>query len=113
MDLAEMKELLAYACKVLAFAGQKDGVWGHVSLRLSEKDLFLMKPSEFGLEEITAADVITVSLDGKKVAGERKMHSEVPIHSEILKARPDVQCVVHTHPAATVAFSALALPLLP
>jgi L-fuculose-phosphate aldolase len=113
MDLAAMKELLAYACKVLAFAGQKDGVWGHVSLRLPEKDLFLMKPSGFGLEEITADDIITVSLDGQKVAGDRKIHSEVPIHSEILKVRSDVNCVVHTHPAATVAFSALGLPLLP
>lgn len=72
-----------------------------------------MKPHGLGLEEITATDVITVNMDGQKVAGERKIHSEVPIHSEILKARSDVNCVVHTHPMAAVVFSALGLPLLP
>ncbi len=113
MELAEMKEILAYGCKVLAFEGQKDVVWGHVSLRLPEGNLFLMKPATLGLEEVTADDIITANLDGQKVAGERKIHSEVPIHSEILRARPDVNCVVHTHPVHAIAFSALDLPLLP
>ena len=113
MELAAMKELLAYGCKVLAFAGQTDGIWGHVSLRLPQEKLFLMKPAGLGLEEVTADDMITVNLDGEKVGGERKIHSEVPIHSEILRARPDVNCVVHTHPTAPIVFSALDLPLLP
>jgi len=113
MDLHAMKELLANACRVLAFGGQRDGIWGHVTLRLPEGDRFLMKPHEMGLEEIMADDVITVTLDGQKVAGHRKIHSEVPIHAEILRARPDVNCVVHTHPAAPIVFSALGQPMLP
>ncbi len=113
MNIEEMKELLVNACKVLAFAGQKDGIWGHVSLRLPQKDLFLMKPWGFGLEEVTAEDVITVNLDGQKVEGTRKIHTEVPLHSEILRARPEVNCVIHTHPLAPIAFSALDVPLLP
>ena len=113
MNVADMKELLVYGCKVLAYEGQKDGIWGHVSLRLPQQDSFLMKPAGMGLEEVTAGEMITVSMDGKKIAGHRKIHSEVPIHSEIMKARPDVNCVVHTHPTAPIVFSGLDLPLLP
>ncbi|HET6493510.1 MAG TPA: class II aldolase/adducin family protein, partial [Burkholderiales bacterium] len=38
-------------------------------------------------------------------------HSEVYIHSEIFKARPDVNCVLHTHPTYSVAFSATGRPM--
>jgi len=113
MNLAEMKDTLAYACKVLAFAGQTDGIWGHVTFRLPGKDAFLMKAHELGLEEITPEGIVTVSMSGEKLDGAGKVHSEVPIHAEILRARPEVNCVVHTHPAAPIVFSALDRPMLP
>lgn len=108
-----MKETLANACRVLAFADQRDGIWGHVTYRLPGQDAFLMKAHELGLEEITPENLVTVSMSGEKLDGPGKVHSEVPIHSEILRARPDVNCVVHTHPAAPIVFSALERPLLP
>jgi L-fuculose-phosphate aldolase len=40
-------------------------------------------------------------------------HNEVFIHSEVLRARPDVQAVVHTHAIHAVVFSSLGKPLLP
>jgi L-fuculose-phosphate aldolase len=70
-----------------------------------------MKPHDFGLEEITPENLITVNLEGEKVAGESKRHIEVFIHSEILRARPDLGAVVHTHAPYAVAFSALGRPL--
>ncbi len=111
--ISELKETLAYGCKVLAFEGQTDVIWGHVSCRIPDTDTFLMKAANLGLEEITPENIITVNLDGEKVEGTNKIHSEVPIHSEILKMRPDVNCVVHTHPSHAVAFSALNKELLP
>ena len=45
------------------------------------------------------------------VAGTARRHSEVYIHSEIFKVRPDVNCVIHTHPTYATALSATGRPL--
>ena len=101
-----LKKKLAIAGRVLAANGQGDFTRGHISVRLpGKKPLFLMKPHSVGLDEITAKNILTIDLTGKVVAGTARRHSEVFIHSEIYKARPDVGCVVHTHPPYAVALS--------
>jgi ribulose-5-phosphate 4-epimerase/fuculose-1-phosphate aldolase len=108
-----LKQLLADAGRVLAHEGQGDYVAGHVSLRLPDQpDRFLMKPAGIGLEEMTDENIITVDLEGIKVAGTAGRHNEVFIHSEVLRARPDINAVIHTHAAYCVAFSSLGKPLL-
>jgi L-fuculose-phosphate aldolase len=112
--MASLKGLLADAGRVLAHEGQGDYVAGHVSLRLpDEPNRFLMKPAGIGLEEMTDENIITVDLEGDKVAGAAGRHNEVFIHSEVLRARPDCQAVIHTHAVYAVVFSALGKPLLP
>jgi L-fuculose-phosphate aldolase len=107
-----LRKTLAEAGRVLALEGQGDYTAGHVSARLpGDPARFLMKPSGIGLEEITPKNIVTVNLEGEKVAGTLKRHNEVFIHSEILRARPDVMAVVHTHPRHAVAFSSLGKPL--
>jgi len=113
ITVEELKETLAYGCRVLAFTGQSDIIWGHVSCRLPGGDTFLMKPAFLGLEEASPENIITVDLEGNKIEGEAKLHSEVPIHSEIYKMHSRVNCVVHTHPPNAVAFSSLDKELLP
>jgi ribulose-5-phosphate 4-epimerase/fuculose-1-phosphate aldolase len=113
-DHRALKEKLVQACKILAMEGQGDYIWGHVTLRLPDRpDHLLMKPARIGLEEIGPDDVITVNLDGEKVDGSAPRHIEVFIHSEVMRARPEVNCVVHTHPECAIAFSSLGKPLLP
>ena len=73
-----------------------------------------MKPHSFGFEEIRPQHIIVVDIgSGKKVEGKYERHSEVFIHTEIMKARPDVNCVVHSHPPYATAFGALGQPLRP
>ncbi len=95
------------AGKVLVAEGQDDFTRGHISFRLPDNPgLFLMKAHSLGLDEITFDNILTIDLDGKVVAGTARRHSEVFIHSEIFKARPDVNCVIHTHPTYSIALSA-------
>ena len=109
-----LRRKLINAGRVLADQGQGDFVAGHVSVRLPEhKANFLMKPAAIGLEEMSPASIITVDLDGHKVGGPQPRHNEVFIHSEILRARSDVQAVVHTHAFHAVAFSSLGRELAP
>ncbi len=110
---AEIKEKLIWAGKVLVDEGQDDFTRGHISCRLPDDPTrFFMKAHSIGLDEITLDNILTVDLDGKVVAGTARRHSEVYIHTEIFKARPDVQCVLHTHPTYSTALSASNRPLL-
>ncbi len=107
MTPSEAKEKLIDAGKVLEMAGQADFTRGHISVRHpDEPDKFFMKPHSVGFDEITFDNILTIDLDGEVVEGTARRHSEVYIHSEIFRARPDVNCVIHSHPASAVALSA-------
>jgi L-fuculose-phosphate aldolase len=108
----EIKRQLIWAGKVLVAEGQDDFTRGHISFRLPDApSRFFMKPHSLGLDEITLENILTIDLDGKVVAGSARRHSEVYIHSEIFKLRPDVNCVIHTHPPYCVALSATGRPM--
>jgi L-fuculose-phosphate aldolase len=108
----EIKQQLILAGRILVAEGQDDFTRGHISVRLPDNhSRFFMKPHSVGLDEITLDNILTIDLGGNVVAGTARRHSEVFIHSEIFKARPDVQCVIHTHPPYAVALSATGRPL--
>jgi L-fuculose-phosphate aldolase len=107
----DLKQRLILAGKVLVEQGQDDFTRGHISVRLPDNPgLFFMKPHSLGLDEITMENILTIDLEGNVVAGTSRRHSEVYIHSEIFKVRPDVNCVVHTHPPYSIALSATGRP---
>jgi L-fuculose-phosphate aldolase len=107
-----IKEQLIVAGKVLVAQGQDDFTRGHISFRLPDNPgLFFMKAHSIGLDEITMQNILTIDLEGNVVAGTARRHSEVYIHSEIFKGRPDINCVIHTHPTYTIALSATGRPL--
>jgi len=109
-----LRKKLTNAGRVLASQDQGDFVAGHVTARLpDDPGRFLMKPATIGLDEMTLDNIITVDLDGQKVGGSMPRHNEVFIHSEVLRARSDIQCVVHTHAPHAVAFSSLGRELVP
>jgi L-fuculose-phosphate aldolase len=113
-NLKELKEKLAYSCNILAYEGHWDNILGHVSVRIPGQNRILMKPHSFGFDEIRPQHIIAVDIEtGKKVEGKHERHSEVFIHTEIMKARPDVNCVVHSHPPYATALGALGQRLRP
>ncbi len=108
----EAKQKLILAGRVLVAQGQDDFTRGHVSVRAPDDPWqFFMKPHSVGLDELTHDNILTIDLDGKVISGGGRRHSEVFIHSEIYKSRPDVQSVVHTHPPYAVALSATGRPM--
>lgn len=101
----------ARANRALAAAGQTDIIWGHVSVRDPEGRGVWMKAGSWGLEEITEDRVLLVSPKGEVLAGAGRVQFEYPIHTEIVAAREDVGCVVHSHAPAVIAFASLGVPL--
>ena len=104
MTTQTLHEQVAWASRILAMDGHGDFTLGHVSTR--EGDRVHMKRNGIGLEEVCPKDVLTIDLDGNRVAGEGKIHLEAVLHTAVYRARPDVDAVIHTHPPYTTAFGA-------
>lgn len=109
----DLRGLVAIASQVLVLEDHGDLVWGHVSVRDPDGRGVWMKASTWGFEEITPERVLLVGWEGEVLSGEGRRHAEYPIHTEIMRARPDVQSVVHTHAPHAVAFASLGQPLRP
>ncbi len=93
------REIVAVA-QALDRAGFCPSKSGNVSARHGEG--LLITPSGLPYARMTPEDLIHLSLDGVVLAGRGKPSSEWPFHTEIYKARPDAQAIVHTHsPRAT------------
>ena len=110
---ADVRELVATSCRILAAAGHDDLIWGHASVRDPGGKGVWLKSAEWSLAEVTADRVHLVDPDGNVLEGDGPRHSEYPIHTEIMAARPDVGGVVHTHPPHSVALAATGQPLRP
>jgi L-fuculose-phosphate aldolase len=109
----ELRDRVALGCRILALEDQGDFVWGHVSARDPDGRGVWMKAASWGFEEVGREQVILVSWDGEVLAGEGRRHAEYPIHTELMRARPDVGAVVHTHAPWAVAFASTEQPLRP
>jgi L-fuculose-phosphate aldolase len=114
MTDAALRQRLIDGGHILESEGQGDYCMGHISVRTeADPERILMKAAAMGLEEMTQDNLVTIDIEGEKVAGGHKRHNEVYIHSEIMRARPEIRSVVHTHAPYSVIFSSLGKPILP
>ena len=105
MDERTLQAQVAWACRILAMGGHTDLTLGHVSARSGEGSTYLMKRKGLGLNEVTPDDILTLDLEGKKVAGKGEVHLEAVLHTEAYQARPDVGAVIHSHPPYATALA--------
>lgn len=109
----ELRAQVALGCRILGLEDQGDFVWGHVSARDPDGRGVWMKASSWGLDEIGPEQVILLSWEGEVLEGDGRRHVEYPIHTELMRAREDVDAVVHTHAPWSIAFAATTEPLRP
>lgn len=87
---------------------------GNISVRVpGEPNLVACTPSSRQYDLLTAADIAIVDLDGNQVDGNFPPTSEVQMHTMILKNRPEVGSIVHTHGKAVMTFANLGWTLPP
>lgn len=116
---AEERELriqLAAAYRLADKYGMSELIYTHISLRLpGPTPAYLLNPHGILFNQITASSLVKLDFAGK-VVGPNEWpvnRAGVAIHGAILAARPDVNCVFHTHSPYTTAVAALQCGLLP
>lgn len=110
---ADLLDDLVAANRILAAEGVLDG-FGHVSARHDRNpDRFLLARS-MAPALVAASDIMEFDLDGNPVDAQgRTSYLERFIHSEIYRAHPAVQAVVHSHSPAVIPFGVVGVPLRP
>jgi ribulose-5-phosphate 4-epimerase/fuculose-1-phosphate aldolase len=107
---------LAACYRLVAMYGWSDLVFTHISARIpGPEHHFLINPYGLMFDEINASSLVKVDQQcNKMIASPFPVNpAGFVIHSAVHEARPDVQCVLHTHTRAGVAVSAQKCGVLP
>lgn len=123
VSAAEWEARVDCACayRLVHHFGMDDLIYNHISARIPGTEHFLLNAMGLTYDEISASSLIKVDIDGNVIASP-EFPQGLPykfnpagfvIHSAIHRAKPDAQCIVHTHSLATMAVSALERGLLP
>jgi len=110
---------LAACYRLMARYGMTDIVYNHVTARIPDTELLLINAFGYLYNEVSASNLITVDLEGNIVFAPEDEHgyglnaAGIVIHTAIHQARPDLQCVIHSHTRAGMAVSAMKDGLLP
>jgi L-fuculose-phosphate aldolase len=83
---------------------------GNISVRLGT-DRLLMTPKSVCKGFMTPDMMCITDLEGRKLQGDRDPSSEMLMHLEVYRQRPDVQAVVHAHPPTATGFAVAGIPL--
>ena len=83
---------------------------GNISVRLGA-DRLVMTPKSVCKGFMTPDMMCVTDLDGAKLQGDRNPSSEMLMHLEVYRQRPDVQAVVHAHPPIATGFAVAGIPL--
>jgi ribulose-5-phosphate 4-epimerase/fuculose-1-phosphate aldolase len=104
---------LVAANRILADQGVLDG-FGHISVRHDKDPNRYLISRSLAPALVTAGDILQYDLDSRPIDVQgRELYSEVFIHGEIYKARPDVKAVVHNHSPAVIPFADTGVAIRP
>jgi len=112
----EWREEIVRVCRLMHEKGYVTATDGNVSVRLSE-DRVLSTPSGFSKGFLSPAQLVITDMEGKRVPSNEpasrdlKPTSELLMHLEAYRQRPDIGAVIHAHPPICVALSIAGISL--
>jgi L-fuculose-phosphate aldolase len=110
-DDRKKRQSIIDACLRMNASGINQGTSGNISLRHGEG--MLITPTSVPYEEMRPEQIVFMDFGGGFAAAQ-KPSSEWRFHLDILKARPEVNAVVHAHPpyATTLAIMGREIPAI-
>lgn len=109
------REKLALTCRALFDRGHDSGLARQITARGEQPGSYYTQQLGLGFDEITSANLLLVDEDLNVLDAPDATTMANPanrFHSWIYRARPDVTCIVHTHPFHVAALSMLETPLV-
>lgn len=105
-DERTLREQVA-ACTLLLNDQGILGYSGHVSARLPGRDAFLIQSFDQSRASLKPSDLLVCDFEGNMLKGSKDVRppSEVYLHSEIYRARSDVNSIAHFHHELTTIFT--------
>lgn len=103
-------EKVALACRILFHSGHDAGLSGQLTARVPGVG-FVTQRLGLGFDEAAVSNLLVVTEELQVVSGQGMPNPANRFHSWIYNARPEVNCIVHTHPTYTAALSMLEIPL--
>lgn len=101
---ARLRTDIVEVCRRLYERGMIVAADGNVSARLGT-DRMLITPSGVCKGFLSPEDLVITDLDGRPVRRGDKCSTEIAMHVECYRRRPDIRSVVHAHPPTAIAFS--------
>jgi L-fuculose-phosphate aldolase len=113
-DELELRTGIIAACRAMNALGINQGTSGNISARYGHN--MLITPSGVPYEELKPADIAVMPIEGDygSWSGPLNPSSEWRFHLDIMRSRPDVGSVVHTHStyATTLAICGKEIPAI-
>lgn len=111
MHLPELRSELARYARKMYDSQLVQATQGNVSVRDPESGLICITPSGADYQLLTAEDIVVVDENSLIVEGKWHPSVETPLHTLLLRRRPDIHCVMHTHSPYATAFSLVHQPI--
>ncbi len=112
--LEKLKKEVLQANLLLPKYGLVTFTWGNVSAVDRGSGIMIIKPSGVEYEEMTAEDMVAVSLEtGEVVEGRYKPSSDTPTHLALYRAFENVGGIVHTHSRWATSFAQAGIGIEP
>jgi len=112
--LEKLKKEVLQANLLLPKYGLVTFTWGNVSAVDRGSGIMIIKPSGVEYEEMTAEDMVAVSLEtGEVVEGRYKPSSDTPTHLALYRAFENVGGIVHTHSRWATSFAQAGMGIEP
>jgi L-fuculose-phosphate aldolase len=83
---------------------------GNISVRL-DADRLITTPANVSKGFMTPDMMVVTDFGGRKLSGDRKASSELKMHLQVYRDRPDANAVVHAHPPTATGFAVAGIPL--
>jgi L-fuculose-phosphate aldolase len=100
-----LRQKLALTCRMLARDGHGSGLAGQITARAKETNSYWTIRLGLGFDEISAGNLLRCDDDLRLIDGEGMPNPATRFHLWVYRARPDVNCIVHTHPPHVSALS--------
>lgn len=105
------RQKLALTCRILFDNGHDSGLAGQITARTGTPGQYLTQRLGLGFDEIAEDNLLTVDEDLHVLDGAGMPNPANRFHSWVYRARPDVNCIIHTHALHASALGMLEEPL--